>query len=351
MLAVRINVTPRVTPGRRVHAVDELKGLAIALIILYHSQGVLGYSNYPHGEIGVDIFLMLSGFTLAMNSVEMPLGQYFLRRFARIYPTYWLALGVTLWLQKELFGATKSWEDIWQHIVGIHAFSRLVYFSDISDPFWFISLIAAAYLVFAVIRKRLDNLSLVVAVAGALSLIATIGYEHFDHAGGLISLAIRIPDFFVGVIAGRLLASGTAELRLNLVLGLGLLCFYFQTFFLSTANNYTLPAVGIIATWIGLRHYLVGSHQGRVFLTAFALLGLISYEVYLIHQPIIRDYNAYIYTHVLNVPAPSKLQLFRGIFIGLGVTFALGAGLHWATEWLWSHFKFRSGAELAPARG
>jgi len=351
MHAVRINVTPRVSPGERLAAVDELKGLAIALIILYHSQGILGISNWPHGEIGVDIFLILSGFTLAMNSVDMPLGQYLLRRFARIYPTYWLALGATLLLQWKLFGTTKSWENIWQHIVGIHAYSRLVYFSDISDPFWFISLIAAAYLVFAVIRTRLDDLSLVVAVAGALTLIATIGYEHFNHAGGLISLAIRIPDFFVGVIAGRLLSRGTAEIRLNLVLGLGLLCFYVQTFFFSTTNTYTLPAAGIIATWIGLRHYLVKSYQGRVFLAAFALLGLISYEVYLIHQPIIRDYSAYFYNHVLDIPAPSKLQLFRGIFVGLGATFALSAGLHVASERMWSRFRFRSGSRLAPAQG
>jgi peptidoglycan/LPS O-acetylase OafA/YrhL len=351
MRAVRINVTPRVSPGERIDAVDELKGLAIALIILYHSQGVLGIANWPHGEIGVDIFLILSGFTLAVNSVDMPLGQYFLRRFARIYPPYWLALGATLILQRRLFGTTKSWEDIWQHFVGLHAYSRLPYFADISDSFWFISLILAAYLAFAFIRRRLDDLSLIVAVTGALTLIATAGYEHFDHAGGLISLAIRIPDFFVGVMAGRLLSAGTAEIRLNLVLGLGLLCFYVQTFFLNTTNIYTLPAAGIIATWIGLRHHLVATRQGRVFLTAFALLGLISYEVYLFHQPIIRDYSAYFYNHVLDTPAPSKLQLFRGIFVGLGVTLAVSAAVHMAFEWLWRHFRFRPAGRLAPAPG
>lgn len=350
MHAVRISVTPRISPGERLEAVDELKGLAIALIILYHSQGILGFANWTHGEIGVDIFLILSGFTLALNSVAMPLGQYFLRRFARIYPTYWLALAVTLLLQWKLFGTTRSWENIWHHIVGIHGFSRLLYFSDISDPFWFISLIAAAYLAFAFIRRRLDDLSLIVAVAGALTLAATVGYEHFDHVGGLISLAIRIPDFFVGVIAGRLLSSGTAEIRFNLVLGLGLLCFYFQTFFFNTANNYTLPAAGIIATWVALRRHLVKAYQGRVFLAAFALLGLISYEVYLFHQPIIRDYSAYFYSHFLDVPAPSNLQLFRGIFVGLGVTLALSAAVHEVFGRLWARFVARSAGRLEPAK-
>jgi peptidoglycan/LPS O-acetylase OafA/YrhL len=351
MRSVRINLTPRVAPGQRIDAVDELKGLAIALIVLYHGEGIVGIPNALHGEIGVDIFLILSGFTLAMNSVEMPIGRFFLRRFSRIYPAYWLALGLFIWMQRRFFGATPGWEDIWQHVVGIHGFSRPAYFSDISEPFWFISMILAAYLVFACIRRRLDNLSLVIAVAGALTLLATILYQDNHHTGGLIELAVRIPSFFAGVIAGRLLCAGTAEIRFNLVLGLGLLCFYYQTFFRSTANNYTLPAIGIVATWLGLRRLLVGSREGRTTLAAFSLLGLISYEVYLFHLPFIRDYNTYFYAHVLDNLAPTHLQLLRGIFGGLAVTLAISVAVHAALEWAWSPFRFRAGGRLAPAQG
>lgn len=349
MRSVRINLTPRVASGRRIDAIDELKGLAICLIVVYHCEGMLGFPNALHGEIGVDIFLILSGFSLAMNSVEMPLGQYFLRRFARIYPAYWLALALFIWLQKKYFGATRSWENIWQHVVGIHGFSRLTYFMDITEPFWFISLILAAYVVFALIRRRLDDLSLIVAVAGSLTLLATILYQDNGHVGGLISLAVRIPSFFAGLIAGRLLCAGTAEIKFNLVLGLGLLCFYYQTFFRSTSDDYTLPALGIIAAWIGLRHLLVRSFQGRVFLAAFSLLGLISYEVFLFHLPLIRDYNTYIYYHALDVHFPTHVQLLRGIFVGLGVTVAISICIHWATEWVWSHFKFRRPTASTPA--
>jgi peptidoglycan/LPS O-acetylase OafA/YrhL len=338
MNAVRITLTPRVAPGQRIDAIDELKGLAIALVIFYHSGGVLDYPNRIHGEIGVDIFLMLSGFTLAMNSATMPLGQFFRRRFLRIYPAYWLALAAGLLIQRKLYDTHRSWENIWQHIVGIHAYSRLLYFSDISDPFWFISMIVAAYLVFACIRKRLDDLSLVVAVAGVLTLVATVVYIKNGHVGGLISLAVRIPDFFVGVIAGRLLSAGTAELRFNLLLGVGLLCFYVQTFFFDTQSSYTLPALGIIATWLGLRHFLVKAYHGRVFLGAFALVGLISYEIYLFHQPLIRDYAGYVYNHVFGDPAPTKTQLLHGIFAGLAVTLVLSTGVHMAFEWAWRHF-------------
>jgi peptidoglycan/LPS O-acetylase OafA/YrhL len=343
MRSVRINLTPRVAAGQRIDAIDELKGLAIALIVLYHGEGIVGYPNRIHGEIGVDIFLILSGFTLAMNSVEMPLGQYFLRRVARIYPAYWLALGLFIWMQKRFFGATRSWENIWQHVVGIHGFSKPLYFSDISEPFWFISMILAAYLAFACIRKRLDNLSLLVGVTGALTLIATIAYQDNNHTGGLIELAVRIPSFFAGVIAGRLFCAGTAELDFNLVLGAGLLCFYYQTFFRNTANNYTLPAMGIIATWLGLRHFLVKSYQGKVFLTSFSLLGLISYEIYLFHLPLIRDYNLLVQAHVFGIINPTQQQLLRGIFAGLGVTVAISIAVHTFLGWMGSHLGLQGG--------
>jgi peptidoglycan/LPS O-acetylase OafA/YrhL len=280
----------------------------------------------------------------------MPLGQFLRRRFLRIYPAYWLALAAGLLLQRKLYDTHRSWENIWQHAVGIHAYSRLLYFSDISDPFWFISMIVAAYLVFACIRKRLDDLSLVVAVAGVLSLFATVVYIENGHVGGLISLAIRIPDFFVGVIAGRLLCAGTAELRFNLLLGIGLLSFYVQTFCFDTQSTYTLPALGIIATWLGLRHFLVKAYHGRVFLAAFALLGLISYEIYLFHQPLIRDYAAYVYNHVLGIPAPTKAQLLHGIFAGLAVTLVISTGVHMAFEWAWGRFNLGgAGRRKAPA--
>src|ERR1017187_7268760 len=172
MHSVRLNLTPRVVRGQRIDAVDELKGLAIVLVILYHAGAILGIDNIMHGEIGVDIFLMMSGFTLALASPDISLGQYVIRRFSRIYPTYWLALGVTLFLQKKLYGFQRSWEDIWHHILGIHGFSRLAYFSDIVDAYWFVSMIVAAYLVFGLIRKRLDNLSLVIALSGFLTALA-----------------------------------------------------------------------------------------------------------------------------------------------------------------------------------
>ena len=336
MRNIRINLDPKVAAGSRINAVDELKGLAIALVILYHCDGVLGGTNFLHGEVGVDVFLILSGFTLALSSVTMPLRQFVSRRLMRIYPSYWIALILCLVLMDHFFNQTRSFADIFQHAIGVHGFSRLVYFSDISGSFWFISLILASYVVFAAVRKHLDNLSLLFALTGFLTLLATVVYQENGHFGGLISLAVRIPSFFVGLIAGRLLGVGTAEIRFDLTLGLGLLSFYYLTFFRGIACNYTLPAIGIILTWVGLRPYLARFAEGRFVLSTAALIGVYSYEIYLFHQPFVRDYNYYV-VNSAQFPNPTHWQLIKGILLGLVATVAVSVAVHKAMGYLYAY--------------
>ena len=277
MRSVRVNLTPTVAPGQRIAAVDELKGVAIALVIIYHSEGLArGPPASCMARLAWIFFLILSGFTLAVNSTAIPLRQFFTRRLFRIYPAYWIAVASALFFGRRLYGATYDWGNIVAHVIGVQAFSRIAYFPAISDPFWFISMILAAYLVFACIRGHLDNLALVCAVAGGLMVFATICYQNEGSSGGLYYLAERIPDFFVGVIAGRLLSVGTAEIRFNMVLGLGLLCFYYEAFFRSAQDTYLLPAIGLIAAWIGVRRLIVRTWPGRALLTGFSLLGIIS---------------------------------------------------------------------------
>jgi peptidoglycan/LPS O-acetylase OafA/YrhL len=337
--SLRIAITPRLVAGQRLAVVDELKGLALVLVLIYHCGGVLGAQNVVHGEIGVDIFLIISGMALAINSADAPLRQFFLRRFLRIYPSYWIALCLFLWMHHRYLGVTRPWASVWRHILGIHGFFQAEYFTDIVDAFWFISMIVAAYLVFACIRRRLDNLSLLVAVAGVLTVLAAVSYQDAGNVAGLIHLAIRIPSFFVGVIAGRLLGSGTAEVRFNPSLGLGLLCFYYLTFFRSTLCDYTIPAIGVVLAWVGTRKYLAMLPLGDRLLRAFALLGVVSYEVYLFHQPLVRDYNLYFYHVILHNLAPTRGQLLIGIFVALAITLVVSVGVHLLVGRLFSFWR------------
>ena len=325
--------------------------MALVLVLLYHCGGVLGAPNIIHGEIGVDIFLILSGLALAVNSSEMPLRAFLLRRFLKIYPSYWIALGLFLWMHARYLGVVRPWSSVLQHIVGIHGLTGPEYITDIVDAYWFISLIVLAYVAFACVRRRLDDLSLIVAVTGVLSVLVTLLFQRQGNAAGLVHLSVRIPSFFVGVIAGRLLGAGTAEVRFNLLLGVGLLCFYYLTFFRSATDYYTLPAIGIILTWVGLRPLVVRLPAGRSFLGAFALTGLISYEVYLFHAPLVRDYNYYYWHVIAHNLAPTQGQLMKGILVALGITLVLSVAVHLLVGWLFSFLRSRAARGHDPSGG
>ena len=150
-----LNPSP-IHKGIRLGLVDELKGFAMVLVLLYHIGGVLNWDNWLHGEVGVDIFLIISGFTLVLTSRDIPVGEYLKRRLFRIFPSYWVAVAFYVIMNDWFFGSNYSATTIVLHILGLHGFSRGVYFSDISDSFWFISMILAMYLGFFV-RARLPT--------------------------------------------------------------------------------------------------------------------------------------------------------------------------------------------------
>lgn len=76
--------------------IQYLRGFAAIAVLLYH---VGDQHKFPFevGAAGVDIFFVISGFiiwsTTSRSDVSMP--DYFWKRFARVFPLYWIVLGIT----------------------------------------------------------------------------------------------------------------------------------------------------------------------------------------------------------------------------------------------------------------
>lgn len=103
----------QVTAGHYVPQIDGLRALSVLLVVLWHG-GLRGvrrldaldkagagfaspYAWLPHGEIGVAVFFVISGFVIALPFLKRPrsewrLGNFYMRRVRRIYPPYLLAL-------------------------------------------------------------------------------------------------------------------------------------------------------------------------------------------------------------------------------------------------------------------
>ncbi|WP_168735833.1 acyltransferase family protein [Cohnella fermenti] len=90
---------------RKLHRIQYLRGLAAVLVLLTHVTITLNErlqyrfadNVFLSGYMGVDLFFVISGFIICYThysdfGVRERLGSYYVRRFTRIYPVYWLVL-------------------------------------------------------------------------------------------------------------------------------------------------------------------------------------------------------------------------------------------------------------------
>ena len=117
-------------PGGSAHAhfpaFDGLRALAATSVAVFHAAFLSGYTAragwaplLTHGDVGVTIFFLISGFLLYRPMVAahvdgrrpMGAGPFLWRRFLRIYPAYWftfLAILLTFGFQKGTPSDTRS---------------------------------------------------------------------------------------------------------------------------------------------------------------------------------------------------------------------------------------------------
>jgi peptidoglycan/LPS O-acetylase OafA/YrhL len=214
----------------RIAALDELKGVAILLVVLYHAGGVLGLSDRLHLEVGVDIFVILSGIGLSLSSSEEGAGRFLLRRFLRIYPTYWIALTACLAAGAFLLGNRYSAADVVLHYLGIHAWFGDAYAMSISDSFWFITLIVSLYVAYVPLRRLAGRADLLLLAGSILSLVPILVYFYWGQSAVFSHLALRIPGFFLGLLIGTLLKKGTLTIPMSPAAAGSLVILFYVTY-------------------------------------------------------------------------------------------------------------------------
>jgi peptidoglycan/LPS O-acetylase OafA/YrhL len=339
MLSLRLENPAPLAPGVRIREVDELKGWAMLMVLVYHTGGMFGLSNWLHGEVGVDVFLILSGFTLARGSRDISWQEFLKRRLLRIFPAYWMALALFLGLSVYYYGVHRSNANIVLHILGLHDFGAREFFSDINDSFWFISLILMLYVVFLPLRKKIDDLATLFGIGLLLTAFFLLFYIDLNHPGGIGHFAVRIPSFFIGIVAARFTSAKEITITLNPVLVAGLLVLAYLGCVRGIIPFYPVAGVAAIALFLQLRQSLVKHPDGRFLLSAMALMGVYSYEIFLFHQPLVRDYNRLFWNRTYSIVDPKPWQLAIGVVGALLLTFAISFVVHQLTNRLFSQRK------------
>jgi peptidoglycan/LPS O-acetylase OafA/YrhL len=311
----------------RLPLLDELKGLAIILVILYHAGGVLVWNNYLHGDIGVDMFVILSGLGLALGSRYTSAREFLTRRLGRILPTYWIVLTVLLVLNSHFLQKQYSWTDIGLHYLGVHAWFGDAYGVSINDSFWFITLILTLYLLYCAVQPWMGRADHILLFGGIVSCAGALGLFFWNQPSVFSHLGLRLPGFFLGILAGKTMKNAKLAIPLTWQSATALFLFTYLPYTQGVIFHSTVVAAAVMAFYgLALRPRLPAAMGDRMG-AALRFLGRHSLEIFLIHQPLMREYNFYLHGRWLNVIRPSPFSLMVGMVIALAVTLLLSVEL------------------------
>lgn len=291
--------------NKKILSLEAIRGIAALLVLLLHaSQAISIFTQqetlknfFAFGNRGVDLFFVLSGFIIFFvhyEDINHPeqLGRYLWRRFARIYPTYWVACGLAC-LFYALQGRINEEEFNFQNI--LHSFllfpfeaKRLLWVS------WTLTFEILFYLLFGIVilNKRMGQILFVlwacsIVIASFLRLQLPFPFEPL--------LASRNLEFFFGMLAAKCLMQFQPKFPLALAC-LGALLFLgfapgdIGDVYSPSAEIHPLQLMDPLIYGLGGALLLMGIvsrelSQKMSISPALVFLGSASYSIYLIHVP------------------------------------------------------------------
>ncbi len=320
---------------------EGLRGLAALWVFTLHVSNLTGADLpvFKAGGLGVDLFILLSGFLMVHQHEQrpIPIQHFYLRRFFRIAPLYYILLAVSLaagdFLQsaraaipypEALTDAARytdhSAANVLTHVS--FAFGLLPHYSSrTAMPDWSIGLEMQFYLVFPLLMLLILRVGYA-AVAITVCVLAAVGAVCRPHWYASFSfpsfLPLKIDLFVVGMlIAARM--HGTAKWVLPLVIALPILALVGpqEPRHVLAEIAFALLLYSVTVTSWPLRHAL--KHPVCVW------LGDISYSFYLLHLLVLVPVVAFL------VHYPAFLQASRGsrFAVALIASAALIVPLSW----------------------
>ena len=302
-------------------ALTGIRALAAFMVYIHHYNpfSVDVFGQYCHDffsefHIGVTVFFVLSGFLICNRYYEeqnFSFKSYFIKRFARIYPMYFLLTTFTF-VFFAIFHSQTNLIDLKNYFFNISllkGFSDDLKFTGIAQS-WSLTVEEVFYLLapifFLLIKKNKLFLIIIPLVFIGLGLLLVSIFNGIDCYGFMKSINFmldftffgRVTEFFVGIALALLLKNNRFDLKFQvftyfgffgIILSICALVYLkvgtgFGVYTLSgkVINTFFLPVFGIAPLFLGLikeKTILQKFFSTKIIL----LLGKSSYIFYLIH--------------------------------------------------------------------
>lgn len=259
-------------------------GWGILLVLFRHCDEFIWPKNFelflkhivPLGNVGVELFLFVSGIGLFYSIQKNSIVDFYKRRFLRVIPEYILITGIGF-LIVELLGS-QSITDFF------YRFSTLSIWQG-DGAVWYIPFILICYLFYPIAIKIVNNLNgLTISLLFTYLVLFTMAFLFPVTFINLEQPITRIPIFLIGCHFGVKVYYGEKS-SLMLWRGFIVLFIVLRALKILFFSNYCYEHIIIRTANIFLALFLIWlicGYLNKVRLVSF--LGTISLELYLVHR-------------------------------------------------------------------
>jgi len=225
---LRLRIPSGVREPIHIPALDGFRGLAIILVLLAHLRDLTGsYANDPmlyrlffYGNIGVDMFFVLSGFLitralLVTRNKEHYLRNFYTRRALRIMPIYYAFLFFCLVLIPILWGPAvadhlcgRPFDRMWLWIYGTNIVLAIknAQVMQALNPLWSLAVEEQFYLVWPFLILMVRDSKLLARICVYLAVAAPIFRVIVILSGSTLGSYTLTPCRIDGLALGALIA-------------------------------------------------------------------------------------------------------------------------------------------------
>lgn len=297
-------------PRFDINITNELKGLAILMIIFAHIGYFLVNDNrflFPlsvAAGIGVNLFFFLSGYGLSVSAFKKGCSvlSFYKNRVMKLIIPLWLVLMLILFSDYLVLSKIYPFNEVWHSFLGYFPVSDL--YKNINSPFWFITPIIFYYLIFPLIfnKKYLYISGILLAIFSYFLLFNNSIYNFLISTnilgGDVWSLyQTHFVAFPLGLIAADLIVNKNIFRNIKFHVLLKNICIFTALIIICYLaihsgigeNKLKEQSISLISSLLIVFVFVFKDIRIRL----LGLFGIYSYEIYLVHWPIMSRYDIF----------------------------------------------------------
>lgn len=288
-------IKDQIKSTNRFTALDGLRGVAVLAVVIYHfgspyntffPSGAPSPYSFSLGELGVQLFFVISGFVILLSAVNGGNAKNFIiSRVSRLYPAYWVSVLFSSLLIATIGIETRS-ITLNQVIINLTMLQRFFMVENVDQVYWTLAVEIQFYLliIFCLVISRgklradyLLSFGILWSLAGTALMVMFPG----DSSTGLAKLVVwgilaqHAPFFCFGMAMFLYFNTRHYLMYASIFAGLAVVNTY-----LAHSIQYSVVVLLILSI------VFVVVHRGRFAVLdsgLFQAIGKISYSLYLMH--------------------------------------------------------------------